>query len=197
MRKTQSIFRIAPFLLVVLLAANVSLSQSSVNIYAGSFVEVVGPFGSDDTFAFQIAEPGTSASAPIFYNGDSGEMAGGFSVCDFGCTVAQITQIGKSSPLSLFPNGTLFGFDGVPLFCWGGGGSFNFSSGFSYQIKSGVLTAQGNVTPNVTFTPADLTTCNANGMPSLVVSGTWKYVAQFTRLSGKWYLALLQIHPTI
>ena len=170
-------------------------AQSSVNISTGSFLEAAGSFGVGDGVLFQFSAPGTAGSQPYFFSGTGGDHSGFQSCTVSGCTAATIAQIGKSVPLQLAPPGGLFGFGGAPAYCWNGGGTFNYTSGFSYQVKSGVLTAQGVVTPSVSFTPADPTTCTPNGLPTFVVTGQWRYVAKFARQNGMYYLTQLQFDP--
>lgn len=193
---SRKYFRLITMIGILLGASAFLQGQTTVNVTAGTFMELDGPFGAQDTFAFQIATPGTSTSAPVVYSGGIADgNPTGFYSCTFGCTVSTIIQIGKSIPLYLAPNFILYGVPGATYYCGSGGGSFNYSSGFSYSIKSGVLTAQGTVTPNMAFTPNDFTTCNSIGLPTYVITGQWKFAAQFSRMNGLWYLTQLEFHP--
>ena len=169
-------------------------AQTSMNITAGSFIESAGSFGAEDSVFFEFAATEGGANYQFFGNG--GDHSG-FQSCTSGCTLAEIVQDGKSVPLYLAANGSLTPPPGGGIFyCWGGSAEFDYSSGFSYHINSGVLTAQGNVTPNSIsyFQPGDPVTCVPNALPKFVLTGQWHYVAQFARQNSVWYLTQLQIH---
>lgn len=158
-------------------------------------MEVAGPAGSEE-FAFQFAVPAIYSFGPVMFSGGVyGGYVRGFNRCNYGCTLAQIVQIGKSTPLYLAPNFVLYTGPNTAYYCGSGGGSFNYSSGFSYAITYNVLTAQGNVTPRMQFTPNDFATCNPVGLPTYVISGPWKFSAEFVKENTLWFLVQSQFHP--
>jgi hypothetical protein len=187
----------AVFILVVTLAFTAkSEAQSSINITGGTFIEIAGAFGQNDSFSFQFVAPNSSSQVPYVFVGDTTDPVAGFQSCtQSSCTLTTIKQIGKSVPLQIAAPGGLFGLGGSPAYCWSGGGTFTYSSGFSSSMNAGVLTVQGNVTPSLSFTPGDISTCNPNGLPQFVVTGTWHYTAQFNHQSAGWYLTQMQINP--
>ena len=194
MGRQRVVWKAAFFMFAVMLVWTArSQAQTQINITGGSFLEVAGSFGSGDTFSFQFAAPGD-----WLFLGSSQDPVSGFQSCtQFGCSLSDVLQIAKSGPLQIAAPGALTGVGGSPSYCWSGGGFFSYSSGLTYHIANGVLTVQENVVPNSTFwfTPGDPNTCDPNGLPTFVVTGQWRSVAQFNRQNNTWYLSTLEIHP--
>jgi hypothetical protein len=197
--------RLAMYFVVVLLLPVALLAQTNLNVTAGSFTEITGPFGINDTTTFSFSAVDPTSGTTYAYTGDSGCPTLGFTSCNQGCSLAEIKQIGKSEPFRLVPPGSLWSIpssDGtVPLYCWiGGGGAFDYSSGFSSVIKDGILTAKGQLTPTMSFYPGTSDSsgdCLDVGLPIFNMSGKWQYAAQFQQIQGSrgWYLIQDVITP--
>ena len=182
--------------IVVLILASALASAQSYNVTQGFFSEWTNSNGSTDAFAYQIA--GIANDTAFLFIGGNDDKTG-FSQCAMtngaGCTLETVKEIGKTTPLWIYPNGYIT--DGSNSYCTTGGGPFNYTNGFSYTIKSDVLTAKGNVKPlYIGFTPGDLLDCSPVGLGTYYITGDWSYTVQLTKGdTGLYYLNWLQIVP--
>jgi hypothetical protein len=182
-------------IVALILACALAAQAQTYNVTQGFFTEWTASDGSTDAFAYQFA--GIANDTAFLFIGGNDDKTG-FSQCAMnngsGCSLTMVKQIGKTSPLYIYPNGYIT--DGTNSYCTTGGGPFTYTSGFSYGIKNGVLTAKGNVIPTMGFTPGDLLDCNPVGLGTFNITGEWNYIAQLTIGStGAYYLNWLQITP--